>query len=156
MAADGNPRLCVHIVQSGLIRCGGRVEFCSRAHFYPVCAAMARDDLGNYASSRRVEADENWCAPAHCQHVVDRVVRSVLEMTMDEMKYELLTELTSRLEADLLESYLEASGIDVELFQESVGHNIYPVTIDMLGRVQVFVPKEKMKKARKLLEKFNP
>lgn len=75
---------------------------------------------------------------------------------MDEMKYELLTELTSRLEADLLESYLEASGIDVELFQESVGHNIYPVTIDMLGRVQVFVPKEKMKKARKLLEKFNP
>lgn len=77
-------------------------------------------------------------------------------MTMDEMKYELLTELTSRLEADLLESYLEANGIDVELFQESVGHNIYPVTIDMLGRVQVFVPKEKMKKARKLLEKFNP
>lgn len=75
---------------------------------------------------------------------------------MDEMKYELLTELTSRLEADLLESYLEANGIDVELFQESVGHNIYPVTIDMLGRVQVFVPKEKMKKARKLLEKFNP
>ncbi|NOH03450.1 MAG: hypothetical protein HND47_16565 [Chloroflexi bacterium] len=75
---------------------------------------------------------------------------------MDEMKYELLTELTSRLEADLLESYLEANGIDVELFQESVGHNVYPVTVDMLGRVQVFVPKEKMKKAQKLLEKFTP
>jgi hypothetical protein len=72
----------------------------------------------------------------------------------DEMKYELLTELTNRLEADLLESYLEANGIDVELFQESVGQNAYPVTVDMLGRVQVFVPKDKMKQAKKLLENF--
>ena len=74
---------------------------------------------------------------------------------MDEMKYELLTELTNRMEADLLESYLEANGIDVELFQESIGHSAFPVTIDMLGHVQVFVPKEKIKKAKKLLEEFN-
>lgn len=76
-------------------------------------------------------------------------------MTMDDMKYELLTELTNRMEADLLESFLEANDIDVELFQESVGHSAFPVTIDMLGRVQVFVPKEKIKKAKKLLETFN-
>lgn len=74
---------------------------------------------------------------------------------MDEMKYDLLTELHSRLEADLLESYLEANGIDVELVQEAIGHHIYPVTVDGLGHVQVFVPKEKVKKAKKLLEKFN-
>ena len=74
---------------------------------------------------------------------------------MDEMKYELLTELTNRMEADLLESYLEANGIDVELFQESIGHSAFPVTIDMLGHVQVFVPKEMIKKAKKLLETFN-
>ncbi len=73
----------------------------------------------------------------------------------DEMKYELLTELHNRLEADLLESYLEAHGIDVELFQEAVGRHAYPVTVDMLGRVQVFVPKEKLKQAKKLLENFN-
>ena len=74
---------------------------------------------------------------------------------MDELKYELLTELTNRMEADLLESYLEANGIDVELFQESVGHSAFPVTIDMLGHVQVFVPKKKIKEAKKLLETFN-
>lgn len=74
---------------------------------------------------------------------------------MDELKYELLTELYGRMEADLLESYLEANGIDVELVQESIGHTIYPVTTDMLGRVQVFIPKEKVKAAKKLLEKFN-
>lgn len=74
---------------------------------------------------------------------------------MEEMKYALLTEVSSRLEADLLESYLEANGVDVELFQESVGHSIYPVTIDMLGHVQVFVPKTELDGARKLLEEFN-
>ncbi len=74
---------------------------------------------------------------------------------MNDMKYELLTELHGRLEADLLESYLEANGIDVELVQESIGHNIYPVNVDSLGQVQVFVPKEKIKAAKKLLEKFS-
>lgn len=73
---------------------------------------------------------------------------------MNDMKYEMLTELTNRLEADLLESYLEANEIDVELFQESVGQNAFPVTNDLLGRVQVFVPKEKMKDAKKLLSNF--
>jgi hypothetical protein len=73
---------------------------------------------------------------------------------MNDMKYELLTELTNRLEADLLESYLEAHGIDVKLFQESVGQNAFPVTTDILGRVQVFVKKEKMNDAMKLLDNF--
>lgn len=73
---------------------------------------------------------------------------------MTNMKYEILTELTNRLEADLLESYLEANEIDVELFQESVGQNAFPVTNEILGRVQVFVPKEKMKEAKMLLMLF--
>ena len=74
---------------------------------------------------------------------------------MDELKYELLTKLTNRMQADLLESFLEANCIDVELFQESVGHSIYPVTIDLLGRVQVFVPKDKIEEAKVLLEEFS-
>jgi len=60
---------------------------------------------------------------------------------MDELKWELLTEVQGRLEAHLLKSYFEAYGINVERFQESVGHHIYPVTINGLGRVQLFVPK---------------
>jgi hypothetical protein len=73
---------------------------------------------------------------------------------MDELKWEVLVEIQGRLKADLLESYLEANGIDVELIQESVGRTIYPVTVDGLGRVQVFVPKEKLDEARHLLENF--
>jgi len=73
---------------------------------------------------------------------------------MDELKWELLTEVQGRLEADLLKSYFEAYGIDVELFQEAVGHHIYPVTIDGLGRVQLFVSKEQADDARNLLSEY--
>lgn len=74
---------------------------------------------------------------------------------MEELKWELLTEVQGRLEAEFIKSYLEAQEIDVELFQESVGHHIYPVTIDGLGRVQLFVPKEQADEARQILEEYN-
>jgi hypothetical protein len=74
---------------------------------------------------------------------------------MDELKWELLTEIQGRLEADLLKSYFAAYGIEVELFQESVGQHIYPVTIDILGRVQLFVSKEQAGDARRLLDEYN-
>ena len=74
---------------------------------------------------------------------------------MEELTWELLTEVQGRLEAEFIKSYLEAQGIEVELFQESIGHHIYPVTIDGLGRVQIFVPKEQAKEARELLEEYN-
>ena len=73
---------------------------------------------------------------------------------MDELKWELLTEVQGRLEADLLKSYFEAYGIDVELFQEAVGHHIYPVTVDGLGRVQLFVSKEQAEQAKALLSEY--
>ena len=73
---------------------------------------------------------------------------------MDEMKYALLAEVYGRMEAELIKSYLEAHGIDVELFQESIGQNIYPTTIDMLGNVQIFVEKEKMEEAVELLKEI--
>lgn len=73
---------------------------------------------------------------------------------MDELKWERLTEVQGRLEAEFIKSYLEAADIDVELFQESVGHHIYPVTVDGLGRVQIFVSKLQAKEARKMLEEY--
>ena len=74
---------------------------------------------------------------------------------MDELKWELLTEVQGRLEAEFIKSFLAASGIDIELFQESVGHHIYPVTVDGLGRVQLFVSKAQAKAARKLLSEYD-
>ncbi|MFN8413130.1 MAG: DUF2007 domain-containing protein [Anaerolineales bacterium] len=73
---------------------------------------------------------------------------------MNDMKYELLVELNSRMEANLLKSYLEAEEIPVELFQESIGQNIYPVTVTGMGTVQIFVPTEQLKEAQEILEEF--
>lgn len=73
---------------------------------------------------------------------------------MEKLEWELLTEVQGRLEADMLKSYLEASGVEAELFQEAVGHHIYPVTVDGLGRVQIFVPKARAAQARELLKAF--
>jgi hypothetical protein len=78
-----------------------------------------------------------------------------MEAVMDEMTWEVLVEVQGRLEAEFLKSYLEAQGIEVELFQESIGHHIYPVTIDGLGRVQLFVSKDQAAEARQLLEEYN-
>jgi hypothetical protein len=71
---------------------------------------------------------------------------------MNELTWELLTEVYGFLEADALKSLLEAEGIRVELFQESVGRHAYPVTVDGMGRVQVFVPKKQAAEAREWLK----
>ena len=74
---------------------------------------------------------------------------------MDELKWELLTEVQGRLEADLLKSYFEAYGIEIELFQESIGPHIYPVRVNGLGRVQLFFSKEQARAAHQLLDEYN-
>ncbi len=74
---------------------------------------------------------------------------------MDTMKWEKLSEVQGRLEAELIESYLEANGVDVELIQEFIGHSAYPVAVDGLGRVQIFVSKDNIMEARELLRDFS-
>jgi hypothetical protein len=78
-----------------------------------------------------------------------------LEAAMDELKWAKLTEVYGRMDADVIESYLEANGVDVELFQEAVGHHIYPTTMDGLAKVQIFVAKENLDEALRLIESLN-
>jgi hypothetical protein len=73
---------------------------------------------------------------------------------MDQLTYENIADVNGRLEAEMIESFLEAHGIDVELVQESIGHSAYPVNIDGLGHVQLFVPKSKINEARELLKMY--
>jgi len=73
---------------------------------------------------------------------------------MDELKWELLVEVYGRMEAEVIESYLKANGIDVELFQEAVGHNVFPTTLDAFRKVQLFVPKEMSETAHRLMEEY--
>ena len=111
--------------------------------------------MGHLPSRHQMEAHPHWHASIDRERALDYSIHHHLEAVMDELKWELLTEVQGRLKADLLKSYFEAYGIDVELFQESVGHHIYPVTIDSLGRVQLFVSKEQANEAHKLLDEYN-
>ncbi len=72
----------------------------------------------------------------------------------DSLQWILLVQINGRPQADLLQSYLEAHGVEVELIQEAAGHNVYPVTIDGLGRVQVFVPRTQETEARQWLHEY--
>jgi hypothetical protein len=75
---------------------------------------------------------------------------------MDELKYEFLAEVQGRAQADVIKAFLIGNGIeDVELFQESLGQHIYPTMLDILGNVQLFVPKKQLEAARKLLEEYD-
>ena len=74
---------------------------------------------------------------------------------MDELKYVLLTDIQGRADAEVLKAFLLGNGIeDVELIQESLGRSIYPTTLDILGNVQVFVPREPIEAARQLLGEY--
>jgi len=71
---------------------------------------------------------------------------------MDELKYEKVGEANSRGEAEVIESFLEAEGIDVELIEESISHSAYVLPQAL---VEIFVPKEQAKQALKLLTPFD-
>jgi hypothetical protein len=110
--------------------------------------------MGYFPSGNQMETHADWHSPAARKHTVDPLVHSHMEAVMDELKWERLTEVQGRLEAELLKTYFSAYGIDIELFQESVGQHAYPVTIDGLGRVQLFVSKQQVKEARQLLDEY--
>jgi hypothetical protein len=71
---------------------------------------------------------------------------------MDELKYEKIGEANSRAEAEVIESFLKAEGIDVELVEESISHTAYVLPRAL---VEIFVPKEKAEQALKLLTPFD-
>ena len=71
---------------------------------------------------------------------------------MDNLKYEKVGEANSRAEAEVVKSFLEAEGIDVELVEESVSHSTFVVPHAL---VEIFVPKEKAEEALKLLTPFD-
>jgi hypothetical protein len=70
---------------------------------------------------------------------------------MDELKYELLTEVLGQMEAELIKLYFQTYEIEVELFEEATTLNVTPVSF---GRVQVFVEKENAERARQLLAEY--
>jgi len=68
------------------------------------------------------------------------------------MQYALLTEVTGRWKADILENFLKSEEIDVVLVQEAVSHLTHTTSF---APVKIYVPKASIKRARNLLKTFN-
>ena len=54
-------------------------------------------------------------------------------------------------ESAVIESLLEAEGIKSKIIRESIGR-LYNISINGLGKVEIFVPKEKAEEAMALIE----
>lgn len=54
-------------------------------------------------------------------------------------------------EAIVIRSVLESSGIKVKEVQETAG-KLWAITVDGLGKVDIYVPEEKLEEARALIE----
>ena len=72
---------------------------------------------------------------------------------MSEGKWELVTEVSGELQADLLRNLLEAQGIQVFLNQEGAG-KAYGLTVGPLGQVQVLVPEHQSQEASQIVDDY--
>ena len=70
---------------------------------------------------------------------------------MDGMVYEKIGEVNGSWKAEIIESFLSAVGIDVQLIQDSITHSSYKGAFDL---VQIFIPKVAVPRARILLQSF--
>jgi len=72
---------------------------------------------------------------------------------MSDEKWELITEVSGEMQADLLRNLLEAQGIQVFLNQEGAGR-AYGLTVGPLGQVQVLVPSHQSKEAQQIVDDY--
>lgn len=72
---------------------------------------------------------------------------------MSDESWEVITEVSGDLQAELLRNLLEAQGIKVFLNQEGAGRAV-GLTLGPLGDVQVMVPEHQSEQARKIVEDY--
>ncbi|HET7143181.1 MAG TPA: hypothetical protein VFI68_04095 [Anaerolineales bacterium] len=68
------------------------------------------------------------------------------------MGYEKIGDINGRWKAEIIETFLESKGVEVELVQEAITHYLYRGPYDL---VQIFVPGREVVKARELLKSFD-
>jgi hypothetical protein len=74
---------------------------------------------------------------------------------MHEKEWVVIKEVFGSAEAEILRGVLEAQDIPVVLSQEGAGHDIYPVALGALGKVQIMVPAEQREVALEVLREID-
>jgi hypothetical protein len=67
--------------------------------------------------------------------------------------YEVVDAVFGRQEAEILQSYLRAQGLDCEISQEAAG-SVIGITIDGMGKALILVPSRQKQKALDAIEQY--
>jgi Putative prokaryotic signal transducing protein len=73
---------------------------------------------------------------------------------MEQVEWEVVSEIAGELNAELIKGLLESQGIPVMLSQEGLGHSVLSLTVGPLGRVQVLVPSSLVPRAQQVLSDY--
>jgi hypothetical protein len=65
-----------------------------------------------------------------------------------------LLEVSTRIEAEIIQEALEAQGIPAALFQEGVAHLAFPMNAGPLAQVEIGVPNERLAEAQAWLAEY--
>src|SRR5512139_1085556 len=95
---DGLTILCVHHIQSHCSAPPWVDLHSADSDLPPLPDPMERDPLGHLPSCRQMETYTDRHPPVDYQHIVDDCVHRHMEAVMDELKWEVLTEVQGRLE----------------------------------------------------------
>ena len=98
------------------------------------------------------EACEPWCSHAHGIIFGNR---DMSKPPSADSSYQWLCSAHGQVEANLIQSVLEAADIRVLTFSESAGA-VYGFTVGALGRVDLWVPGEHLAEARAILAGLIP
>lgn len=71
---------------------------------------------------------------------------------MDELV--VLDEFSGSAQAEMIRGLLKAQGIDAIISQEAAGQGTFPLSVGILGSVEILVRKEDEESARKILDEY--
>jgi hypothetical protein len=78
----------------------------------------------------------------------------VKEILMDEEEWVVIDELAGDAQAEILGGLLAAQGIKAYISQEGAGHSALALTVGLLGKAQILVPRSQEAQARDLLKQY--
>lgn len=74
---------------------------------------------------------------------------------MSDIQWIVVDTVAGIFQAEILRGLFEAQGIPVILSQEGAGQSVYPVTVGVLGEVQILVREQDAEEAQRLLDAYH-
>jgi hypothetical protein len=108
--------------------------------------------MGYYTLCGRIDyniAKSDWISDD--LFVIEMILK---ELLMDEEEWVVIDELAGDAQAEILGGLLAAQGIKAYISQEGAGHSALALTVGLLGKAQILVPRSQEVQARNVLKEY--